>query len=91
MIAQLLQVLNVNNRNNNSEGTSQQNSLPTAEQLAALQRAMAEGWGGGKGMEGQQQQQGSTYFDLRSKSKTKLVNPVPSKYADVKKKDENKK
>ncbi|KAL7076283.1 hypothetical protein ACQ4LE_004890 [Meloidogyne hapla] len=86
LIAQLLTALNASNRSANAtEGGTTTNSLPTPEQLAALQRAMAEG--GGK--EGQQQ--GSTYFDLRAKSKTKLVNPVPSRYADVKEKDENKK
>ena len=87
LIAQLLTALQVTNHSANpTEGGTTTNTLPTPEQLAALQRALAEG---GAGKEGQQQ--GSTYFDLRAKSKTKLVNPVPSKYADVKKKDESKK
>ncbi|CAK5041240.1 unnamed protein product [Meloidogyne enterolobii] len=86
LIAQLLTALQVTNHSANAtEGGTTTNTLPTPEQLAALQKALAEGGGGKEG------QQGSTYFDLRAKSKTKLVNPVPSKYADVKKKDESKK
>lgn len=78
MISQLLTALNANRPANATEGS---NTLPNPEQMAAIQRALAEGGG----------EQGSAYFDLRPRSRTKLVNPAPSKYAEMKKKDENKK